>query len=213
MLTRAYDAIMASLQTPMIMNQNVDFNNSAIDDSVLNCKNYNGNVRTVLPPGHYTGNAFGSSGSVYGSYYPFSFWTASTTYAGSCLLPDEDETEPNYEDYSVTKTNPSDWTINSQYPSFSKSYDPNTKEFVCSVTMLYQNTSGATKTVYGVKVRCYYYYRQSWNSNNSSSDSFLVCREHFAAPVVVENQGIISLTFTWRVGRAGLVSATAAAAE
>ena len=212
MLTRAYDAVMASLQVPMITNQNVDYNVSAIDDSILNCKDANGNVRTVLPPGYYTGTAFSSS-SVSGNNYPFSFWTVSTSYAGSCLLPDEDETEPNYEDYSVINQNPSGWTISSQYPSFSKSYDPDTKEIVCSVTTLYQNTSGAAKTVYGVKVRCYYYYRQSWNSNRSSSDFFLVCREHFASPVVVENQGIISLTFTWRVGRAGLVSATAAAAE
>ena len=212
MLTRAYDTIMAALQVPMITNQNVDFNTSAIDDSVLNCKNYNGNVRTVLPPGHYTGTSF-SSTSVYGNHYPFSFWTVSTTYAGSCLLPDEDETEPNYEDYSVTNKNPSDWTIGSQYPSFSKAYDPDAKEIVCSVKILYQNTSGATKTVYGVKVRCYHYYRQSWNNNSSQSDYFLVCREHFASPVVVEDQGVISLTFTWRVGRAGLVSATAAAAE
>ena len=211
MLTRAYDTIMAALQVPIIMNQNVDFNTSAIDDSVLNCKNYNGNVRTVLAPGHYNGTAFGSS-SIYGSHYPFSFWTVSTTYYGSCLLPDEDETEPNYEDYSVTNQNPSDWTIGSQYPSFSKAYDPDAKEIVCSVKTLYQNTSGAAKTVYGVKVRCNHDYRKSWNSNSSQSDFFLVCREHFAAPVVVDDQGIISLTFTWRVGRAGLVSATAASA-
>lgn len=212
MLTRAYDTIMASLQVPIITNQNVDFNTSAIDDSVLNCKNYHGNVRAVISPGHYTDTKFGSS-SVYGSHYPFSFWTVSTTYAGSCLLPNEDETEPNYEDYSVINQNPSGWTIGSQYPSFSKAYDPDAKEIVCSVKTLYQNTSGAAKTVYGVKVRCNYQYRQSWNSNSSNSDFFLVCREHFASPVVVEDQGIISLTFTWRVGRAGLVSATAAAAE
>ena len=133
----------------------------------------------------------------------------------SCLLPDEEESAPDYEDYSVANGTPSGWTVSSQYPSFSKSYDPETKEFVCSVTVLWQNTSGAAKTVYGVSVRSKFFYRNGFSNSTSSSYMvyFLVCREHFASPVVVEDQGIISLTFTWRVGRAGLVSATAAAAE
>lgn len=209
MLTRAYDAIMASLQVPSIINQNVDFNNSAIDDSVLNCKDYNGNVRTVASGNYYNDSGMNGS-SVSTFYYPFTFWVASPTSSGSCLLPDEDEMEPNYEDYSVPNETPAGWTVSSQIPSFSKSYDPDTKEFVCSIATLWQNTSGAAKTVYGAKVRCYSCFRQSYASNNKNIGYFLVCREHFAAPVVVEDQGIISLTFTWRVGRAGLVSATAA---
>ena len=56
MLTRAYDAIMAALQVPMITNQIVDFNNTTIDDSVLNCKDYNGNVRTIFPNGTFNGS-------------------------------------------------------------------------------------------------------------------------------------------------------------
>lgn len=208
MLTRAYDAIMASLQVPMITNKNVDFNASAIDDSVLNCKDYSGNVRTILS-NYYNGSGINSLNlEIY--FFPFSGWRVSNY---SCLLPDEEASAPDYEDYSVTDRIPSGWTISSQYPSFSKSYDPDTKEIVCSVTVLWQNTSGAAKTVYGVKVRCEQFYRQNYNSNNRYSTFFLVCREHFAAPVVVEDQGIISLTFTWRVGRAGLVSATAASAE
>ena len=209
MLTRAYDAIMAALQTPAITNQNVDFNNTTIDDSVLNCKNYNGAVRTIYPNSYFSGSALqGTSAS--GSYIPFACWQSSNDY--SILLPDEEESTPDYEDYSVVNGTPSGWTVSSQHPSFSKSYDPDTKEIVCSVTVLWQNTSGAAKTVYGVKVRCAYRYRTSYSSTSNNYDSFLVCREHFAAPVVVEDQGIISLTFTWRVGRAGLVSATAAAA-
>ena len=208
MLTRAYDAIMASLQVPMITNPNVDFNTSAIDDSVLNCKDYNGTVRTILS-NYYNGSGINSLNlEIY--HFPFSGWRVNSY---SCLLPDEKASAPDYEDYSVASGIPSGWTISSQYPSFSKSYDPDTKEIVCSVTVLWQNTSGAAKTVYGVKVRCEQFYRQIYNSTNKFSTSFLVCREHFAAPVVVEDQGIISLTFTWRVGRAGLVSATAAAAE
>ena len=209
MLTRAYDAIVASLQVPRITNQNVDFNNSAIDDSVLNCKDYSGAVRTIFSSGHYNGSELNGAG-IYCYYFPFTVWYVNTY---SCLLPDEEESAPGYEDYSVTSGTPSGWTVSSQHPSFSKSYDPDTKEFVCSVTVLWQNTSGAAKTVYGVKVRCQYYYRSRYNDGNANIISFLVCREHFAAPVVVEDQGIISLTFTWRVGRAGLVSATAAAAE
>lgn len=208
MLTRAYDAIMASLQVPMITNQNVDFNNSAIDDSVLNCKDYSGNVRTILS-NYYNGSGINSLNlEIY--YFPFSGWRVSNY---CCLLPDEENSAPDYEDYSVASGIPSGWTISSQHPSFSKSYDPDTKEIVCSVTVLWQNTSGAAKTVYGVKVRCEQFYRQKYNSTSSYRTDFLVCREHFPAPVVVEDQGIISLTFTWRVGRAGLVSATAAAAE
>lgn len=210
MLTRAYDTIMASLQVPMILNQNVDFNTSAIDDSVLNCKDHNGTVRTVLSPSGYTGSTMNVS-NYYAATCPFGVWSTNSNY--SCLLPDEEESTPDYEDYSVAKGNPSGWTISSQYPSFSKSYDPDTKEIVCSATMLWQNTSGAAKTVYGVKVRCQHYYRSSYGVTNTNIAYYLVCREHFASPVVVEDQGIISLTFTWRVGRAGLVSATAAAAE
>lgn len=209
MLTRAYDAIMASLQVPMITNQNVDFNNTTIDDSVLNCKDWNGNVKTMASPSYSAGSSI-SYININAYYYPFALWDVSNR---SCLLPDEEESAPDYEDYSVPNGNPSGWTISSQYASFSKSYDPNTKEIVCSVTMLWQNTSGAAKTVYGVKVRCRYYFRSNYSSSNTTYGEFLVCREHFAAPVVVEDQGIISLTFTWRVGRAGLVSATAAAAK
>ena len=209
MLTRAYDAIMAALQTPAITNQNVDFNNTTIDISVLNCKNYNGSVRTISPNSYFIGSALQGNG-VSGYYIPFAYWEVNDY---SSLLPDEEASAPDYEDYSVTDGTPSGWTVSSQSPSFSKSYDPGTKEIVCSVTVLWQNTSGAAKTVYGVKVRCAHRYRTSYSSTSSSYDRFLVCREHFAAPVVVEDQGIISLTFTWRVGRAGLVSATAAAAK
>ena len=143
-------------------------------------------------------------------YYPFAYWVVNSS---SCLLPDEEESAPDYEDYSVPNGTPSGWTVSSQHPSFSKSYDPDTKEIVCNITMLWQNTSGAAKTVYGVKVRCQFPYRPSFNDQRGNYNYFLACREHFASPVVVEDQGIISLTFTWRVGRAGLVSATAAAAE
>lgn len=210
MLTRAYDAIMASLQVPMITNQNVDFNNSAIDDSVLNCKDYVGNVRTILPPGYSKGSTF-SFVSIGAGDYPFSVWGV-TNY--SCMFPDEEESVPDYEDYSVPNGNTSGWTASSTQPSFQKTYDPDTKEIVCSVTVLWQNTSGAAKTVYGVGVRCYAHFRPGYNSNSTNnSTNFLLCREHFASPVVVDDQGIISLTFTWRVGRAGLVSATAASAE
>ena len=209
MLTRAYDAIMASLQVPMITYQNVDFNNTTIDDSVLNCKDWNGKVITIRPNAYLNGSSFQGSG-VSGYYIPFAQWQPSDY---SCLLPDEEETTPDYEDYSVPNETPSGWTVSSQYASFSKSYDPDTKELVCSVTVLWQNTSGAAKTVYGVKVRCKYPYRSSYNSTSTNYGVCLICREHFASPVVVEDQSIISLTFTWRVGRAGLVSATAAAAK
>ena len=211
MLTRAYDAIMASLQVPMILNQNVDFNNTTIDDSVLNCKDFNGAVRVIMSPGYYNGSQMNTISFPVYEGYPFAGWSVKGL---SSLLPDEEESAPDYEDYSVANGIPSGWTVSSQHPSFSKSYDPDTKEIVCSVTVLWQNTSGATKTVYGVKVRCGGYYRSSYSSTGKSSPAtFLACREHFAAPVVVDDQGIISLTFTWRVGRAGLVSATAAAAE
>ena len=209
MLTRAYDAIMASIQVPMITNKSGDFNNTTIDDSVLNCKDYNGNVRNMLSSSYYNGSTMSSVNN--GSWnYPFAYWNVNDF---SCLLPDEEESAPDYEDYSVARGTPSGWTVSSQYPSFSKSYDTNTKEIVCNVTVLWQNTSGAAKTVYGVKVRCFIAYRQNQGYSSGGGMQFLVCREHFAAPVVVEDQGIISLTFTWRVGRAGLVSATAAAAE
>lgn len=210
MLTRAYDAIMAALQTPMIVDKDVDFNKTTIDDSVLNCKNCSGNVRTIFPGAYSNGSSFQGYG-LQGIYIPLAYWQPSGEYSN--LFPDEEESTPDYEDYSVYTGNPSGWTVGSQYVSFSKSYDPATKEFVCSVTVLWQNTSGAAKTVYGVKVRCVYYFRKSYSSTSSTTDRFLVCRERFAAPVVVEDQGIISLTFKWRVGRAGLVSATAAAAE
>ena len=210
MLTRAYDAIMASLQVPMIIDQNVDFNNTTIDDSVLNCKDYAGNIRCVATQYSKAGGLYQSN--ISSSYIPFCGWNVNNL-EWNTLLPDEDESEPNYEDYAVTTNTPAGWTVSSTYPSFQKTYDPDTKEIVCSIAVLWQNTSGAAKTVYGVKVRGKYIYRGSYSGSNLSYINFLFCREHFAAPVVVEDQGIISLTFTWRVGRAGLVSATAAAAE
>ena len=212
MLTRAYDAIMAAFQVPMIINQNVDFNNTTIDDSVLNCKNYDGIVRTIFPNSSFNGSALQGWG-IAGYFIPFAYWQTDNEYSN--LLPDEEESAPAYEDYSVANGTPSGWTASSKQVSFSKSYDPDTKEFVCSVTVLWQNISGAAKTVYGVSVRNKFFYRTSYNMSISSAYMayFLTCREHFAAPVVVEDQGIISLTFTWRVGRAGLVSATAASAE
>lgn len=209
MLTRAYDAIMASLQVPMIISQNVDFNSSSIDDSVLNCKDYAGNIRCVLTVLFATNGFYQSNLS--SNYIPFCGWNVNDI-NWNTLLPDEDASEPNYEDYAVTTDTPSGWTASSSTPSFTKEYDNDTKEIVCSVTTLWQNTSGAAKTVYGVKVRGKYYYRQSYSSTGLNIFYLLLCREHFASPVVVEDQGIISLTFTWRVGRAGLVSATAAAA-
>ena len=211
MLTRAYDTIMASIQVPMITSQNVDFNNSAIDDSVLNCRDASGAVRTIAPPGSYNGPSSSGPISLNTFQYPFALWNLNSD--TSLLLPDEEESAPDYEDYSVPTENPSGWAVSSRYPTFSKSYDPDTKEFVCSITVLWQNTSGAAKTVYGVRVRCLIRYRPNYGTTSTSSAYFLVCREHFAAPVVMEDQGIISLTFKWRVGRAGLVSATAAAAE
>ena len=213
MLTRAYDAIMAALQVPMITDKNVDFNNTTIDDSILNCKDYSGAVRTIMAPGYSGGSSMGYVNSFPTYAIPFTYWLV---HNWSCLLPDEEESAPDYEDYSVPSRTPSGWTVSSSAPSFGKTYDPDTKEIVCSITVLWQNTSGAAKTVFGVKVRCNNYYRPSHsntNANSSNHTSFLLCREHFTAPVVVEDQGIISLTFTWRVGRAGLVSATAAAAE
>ena len=115
MLTRAYDAIMASLQVPMITNQNVDFNNSTIDDSVLNCKDYSGNVRTIFSPVClYSDGRFGTSSWDPG-LIPFLYWGVSGT---GVLIPDEDETEPNYEDYSVTNGTPSGWVVSSAQPSF-----------------------------------------------------------------------------------------------
>ena len=156
MLTRAYDTIMATLQVPMITNQNADVNTSAIDDSVLNCKDYGGYVRNILSSSYYNGSGMNSVNN-YGFNYPLAYWTVGSS--ASCLLPDEEESAPDYEDYSVDKGTPSGWTVSSQHPSFSKSYDPDTKEFVCSVTTLWQNTSGAAKTVYGVKVRGLFAYR------------------------------------------------------
>ena len=210
MLTRAYDAIMASLQVPMINNKNVDYNASVIDDSVLNCKDYSGNIRAVYSPiSYYSSGLFGTNNFSIG-WIPFSYLSINGT---GCFIPDEDETEPSYEDYSVSDGVPSGWTVSSSQPSFSKTYDPETKEIVCSGKILWQNTSGAAKTVYGVRFRCQGKYRNTYSDTSGNSTNYLVCREHFAAPVVVEDQGIISLTFTWRVGRAGLVSATAASAE
>ena len=212
MLTRAYDTIMASFQVPMILNENVDFNVSAIDDSILNCKDYAGNIKCVCSA-CFSNNSFANL-TLKNTYYPFASWHPNNS-DYITLLPDEEESAPDYEDYSVPNGIPSGWAVSSSYPSFQKTYDPDTKEIVCSVTVLWQNTSGAAKTVYGVSVRNKFYYRNSYNTgiSNGYVTNFLICREHFASPVVVEDQGIISLTFTWRVGRAGLVSATAASAE
>lgn len=208
MLTRAYDAIMASLQIPDNTNNQDDFNVSSIDDSVFNCKNFKGDIRCINSPGRL-GTGFMQQQYCYN--LPFVCWSVNGGY--TVIFPDEDSSDPNYEDYIVSERSPSNWAASSQRPIFKKTYDLNTKEHIGSITVLWQNTSGVAKTVYGLRVSALGYYRPTYAVGTASSDRFLVCREHFSAPVVVEDQGIISLTFTWRVGRAGLVSATAAAAE
>lgn len=206
MLTRAYDTIMASLQVPMIIYENVDFNSTAIDDSILNCKDATGAVRTIAAPGQKTSTGW-STGSGGGNDIPFVMWGVSTN---TNMVPDESGEEPTYEDYSVETSTPSGWTEADAKVAFEKSYDASTKEIVCKVSVNWQNTSGASKTVYGVAVRKPYAYRGAYSVVAASGGTFLICREHFPSPVVVEDQGIIRLTFTWRVGRAGLVSDTSA---
>lgn len=210
MLTRAYDAIMASLQVPMFISVNTDYNTSAIDDSVLNCKDYSGYVRTIQCPGYVSSSSW-SNCNVPGASTPFACFYIS--YNLSYVIPDEDATEPAYEDYSGVNNAPAGWSLASSIYGFEKYYDETTKEIVCTVTIMWQNTSGSTKTVYGVKVMNVHSYRSSYASTSTNNGYFLVCREHFAAPIVVENNSIISLSFTWRVGRAGLVAATAASAS
>ena len=124
MLTRAYDAIMASFQVPMITYENVDFNTSVIDDSVLNCKDGNGVIRSILSPS-YINNISGNVNvlSVYVSYIPFSVFSNS-----SRLIPDEDSSDPNYEDYSCS-TSPSGWSFSSTSYPIKKTYDESTKEY------------------------------------------------------------------------------------
>ena len=193
----------------MFMGVTTDFNTSAIDDSVLNCKDYSGNVRAILCPGCVSSSNWSNS-SVNAASFPFASFQSN--YGNSYVIPDEDATEPAYEDYSGVNKTPAGWSLASSMYGFEKYYDETTKEIVCTATIMWQNTSGSTKTVYGVKVMDVHPYRTNINTS-SSNGYFLVCREHFSDPIAVENNSIISLSFTWRVGRAGLVAATAASAS
>lgn len=209
MLTRAYDTIMAALQTPMITYENVDFNKTTIDDGILNCKSYSGAVRTCA------GRCLVKSGGVASTPGTTSYteWVPFASFAQNTVIPDEDESAPAYEDYAVAGGAPTGWTCADSACLVGKSYDDGTKEFICAAKIKWQNTSGTAKTVYGLKIKGSWYYRSTYSDTSFNTETFLFCREHFPSPVVVEDQGIIQLTFTWRVGRAGLVSNTSADAE
>lgn len=228
MLTRAYDTIMAALQVPMLAYTNSpDYDTSSVQDSLLNCKSISGTVRNIFCSSYKNS----ATSTTYGSYYnsstvtasnvcevaPFSKFAQSTSpsVTDNVVFPDEDSSTPSYEDYSSTAVTASGWTAYSPSPATStKTYDSTTKEFVITITANYQNTSGSSKTVYGIKIIKLHPYRSSATSGTSgtpSTDSFLLCREQFAEPITVPANGIVVLNFTYRVGRGGITGTGASA--
>lgn len=208
MLTRAYDTNVAAQNTFIVAGEMWD--SSQLREDILNCKNYRGTIRHAWMNAINTGGVWYSSGSI---TLPFSRWSGSgnNSYGYSQLLPDEDSSEPSYEDYQVETSTPTGWYDYNNI-KYAVSWDVDTKSWVSSATTLYQNNSGANKTVYGVLVRHTAYYRPNSSTTSSSSmDQFLVAREHFPEPIIVGDQEMLSLTFSWRTTRAGLVVQASAA--
>lgn len=212
MLTRAYDAIMMGLVTPQWTVTGDPIFSTTLGDQYMNYKDYSGNVRNASHGMHATAST-SATVSMAATGVPFSSFLASPGSASSAFYPDEDSSEPSYEDYvCVTNAVPTGWKCASTNfaNAVTNVYDPSTGEFVSSLTSLWQNSSGSAKTVYGIRVRTQCFYRSTVTGSATSTTYALVCREKFAEPVVVENNGIMSLTLTWRVGRSGKVTSVSA---
>lgn len=230
MLTRAYDTIMAALQVPMLaVSGSSDYDTSSVQDSLLNCKSISGTVRNILCSS-YKNSTSANTATYYGQsnvsanavcqVAPFSVFAQTNTGSTSVsvVFPDDNSRTPSYEDYSSTGigASASGWTVYSPSPATgTKTYDSTTKEFVITITANYQNTSGSSKTVYGIKIIKQHPYRSSATSGTGSTtpstDYFLLCREQFAEPITVPANGIVVLNFTYRVGRGGITSTGASA--
>lgn len=210
MLTRAYDTIVAA-QTAFIVN-GTSFNTSDLHEDVLSCKDCAGNIRNLY---YRVIKSDGSSYSAANVIIPFNAWTSSssTNDADCCrLIPDEDASEPSYEDYQIESTTPTGWYDYNNI-KYAGSWDTETKSWISSVTMLYQNNSGSNKTVYGVKIGGNAYYRYSATDTSGYVAPLLVAREHFSEPVIVGDQEMLFLTFSWRTTRTGLLVQASGATE
>lgn len=201
MFTRAYDVIMCGMH---VAGRYTDaFKRTELSDTILNAKNYAGTIRSLNLAGagtHY-GGGLDKAGTP-----PFANFIGSTGVGETALFPDEDSSEPDYEDYQTIDVSvPTGWTSLTLSES-SESFDAATNEYVCIVKTMFSNTSGAEKTVYGIAIRYKTGYKSSLDpsSGTTLSDYFLIAREHFASPITVPAGGTIKLSLTYRVSRHGV---------
>ena len=199
MFTRAYDAIMCGMY--VVGRYDNAFDRTQLSDTILNAKDYNGNIRSLNLAGAQ--NYYGSA-SVANFQPPFSYFSNSTTNpGGTSMLPDENSTEPDYEDYQTQSASDHEgWTYVVSSES-SEVFDDTTNEYVCTVKSILTNSSGSEKTVYGIAIRENVGLSTSL-SQKSNATTYLIARERFAQPVTVPNGGTIKLSLTYRVGRHGV---------
>lgn len=216
MLTRAYDAIMMAYTSPMITISGQGMYSTTLNDQYMNYKDGTGTVRNVMHTWYMNASSISYTNASLPSYttLPFAYFSVTPSSQGTFFYPDEDSSTPSYEDYTcITTAMPTGWKVatSNLLGAITTSYDASTGEFVSSVTMMFQNTSSSAKTVYGIRVRGTTYYRSSETATTVSSTYLsypLLCREKLPSPISVAPNGIISLTFTWRVGRAGKIQST-----
>lgn len=219
MFTRAYYTIAKAVLTPVVFSS-ADFSTSELSMRYLNCKDTRGNIRSIMPvSGVNTSGGFSivsvSVSDVYKFYEmrPFSYFMATKSVStslsnGGGLMPDTDDSEPAYEDFSVANSIFTG-TMDSVVATYT--YDEDTDERVFSTSASWSNGTGSAQTVYGIKVIQAAPYRNNQTVMSPSSATFLICREKFDAPVTVPADGIIKLTFTWRVGAMGVTDPSASA--
>lgn len=214
MLTRGYDAVMMAYTSPVRAISGQGMFSTTIGDQYMNFKDATGTVRNVIHTMYENASTVSYASVLSYTTLPFAWFVINPSTQGTFFYPDEDSSTPTYEDYScITTALPTGWRVatSNLVGAIATSYDATTGEFVNSITMAFQNTSASAKTVYGVKVRGTTYYRTNETYTTASSSYYcypLLCREKLASPIVVDANGIISLTFTWRVGRAGKIQST-----
>lgn len=202
MFTRAYYTMCAAAQAPV--KTVADTYSTTISDKYLNCKNVSGTVRNIAM-GAYI-NSGGGMAIQTPVLLPFGGIIAGNPGTHTSFYPDEVETAPSYEDYAGVKNYGTGWS-NAGSPSAISTLNDDGSITVTAQND-FKNTSGSSKTVYGVNFvhRCYYRNSATSSLSTSNMDYFLVARERFDTPVVVPDNSIIQLTVTYTVRKGEVTS-------
>ena len=118
---------------------------------------------------------------------------------GTLLWPDTNSSEPSRDDYAIASSEFSSFTFISQTCEI-ESFDETTLDYTIHVTSNIMNTSGESKTVYGIASLL------TLGPIISTNNMSLLSRDRFAAPVTVPASGTIVLEMRLKFNKGNLVS-------